>query len=111
LSTPSRRESYRVVYPMTERPFIEMGRAVHEVLDVSERGLRFKIRTMKQPQAGDLLTGNLQFQGSSPVEVTGKVIRARPGLVVLALEPPGIPYSNILLEQRRLRGKGYRLLD
>jgi hypothetical protein len=111
LSQPSRRSNYRVVYPLAERPVIEVGRAIHDVVDVSERGLRFEIRTTQQPKPGDLITGRIQFQGSAAIEVTGEVIRARPGLVVLSLESPGIPYSNILLEQRRLRSKGFRLLD
>jgi len=111
LSQPSRRANYRVVYPLAERPIMEVGRAIHDVVDVSERGLRFEIRTTQQPKPGDLITGRIEFKGSATIEVTGEVIRARPGLVVLALEPPGIPYSNILLEQRRLRAKGFRLLD
>ena len=90
---------------------MEVGRAIHDVVDVSERGLRFHIRTAKQPRPGDIITGVIEFKGSAAAEVTGQVIRSRPGLVVLALEPPGIPYSNILLEQRRLRAKGFRLLD
>src|ERR1700748_3007764 len=91
----SRRATYRIVYPLDERPYFEVGRAIHEIVDVSERGLRCEVKTSDQPKEGELVAGRISFRGSDPVVVTGQVIRARPGLVILAFEPPGVPYSNI----------------
>ena len=114
MSAPSgaqRRALYRVVYPFADRPIIEIGRHVHDVVDISERGVQYEARDRAIPAMGSLVYGLVRFKGSDAVAVTGTVIRLSETLVVLALEPPGVPFSNILKEQRYLRSKGFRLLD
>jgi hypothetical protein len=106
----SRRELYRIVYPLAERPVFEAGRFLLEVIDVSEKGMRFEMGPRRLPEVGTELGGTIQFRSGDAVEVQGEVIRAREGVVVLALDPP-LPYSQILAEQRYLRGKGYTLRD
>jgi hypothetical protein len=84
---------------------------VHDVVDVSERGLRYEARDLDVPAIGTLVYGVVRFRGSGEIELTGTAIRTHGELVVLALEPPGVPFANILKEQRYLRSKGFRLLD
>lgn len=108
---PSRRELYRVIYPVAERPAFDMGGFIHEVVDCSEVGLRYEVLDRRIPQVGAQLGGIIKWKRGGNTEVTGEVLRARAGLVVLILDPPGIRFSDILLEQRYLRGKGFTLKD
>jgi PilZ domain-containing protein len=107
----SRRSLYRIVYPLHERPAFEMGRFVYEVIDCSERGIRYYVQDRHVPALGTPLGGTLQFRRGGEVEVTGEVIRTRAGTVALALDAPGISFSDILAEQRYLRARGYMLRD
>jgi hypothetical protein len=108
---PSRRALYRVTYPIAERPAVEIGRAVHDVIDCSEQGLRYEVRDRRVPKVGSTVSGTIRFRYGESIEIVGEVIRTRAGLVALSLENPGIPFAHILAEQRYLRGKGYTLRD
>jgi hypothetical protein len=107
----SRRALYRIVYPVDERPIFEIGSFVYEVIDCSERGVRYEIKDRRVPELGTPLGGTLLFRRGAEVEITGEVIRTREGTVVLILDAPGIPFSDILAEQRYLRSRGYSLRD
>ena len=107
----SRREVYRIVYPLEERPTFEIGRFIYEVIDCSERGIRYETKGRRVAEVGTPLGGTLQFRRGSAVDVTGEVIRTCEGTVVLVLDAPGIPFSDILAEQRYLRARGYSLRD
>jgi hypothetical protein len=106
----SRRALYRINYPLAERPTFEVGRFLYEVIDCSEKGLRYEVRSQRIPTVGTEQAGTLQFRRGDDVPVQGQVIRARDGIVVLALEP-ALPFAEILAEQRYLRSKGYTLKD
>jgi hypothetical protein len=111
MSSISRRALYRIIYPITERPVFEIGRFAYEVIDCSERGLRYEVKDRRVPALGTPLGGHLMFRRGGSVEVTGEVIRARAGTVALALDAPGVPFSEILAEQRYLRSRGFTLRD
>lgn len=110
MSDPSRRSLYRIIYPLLERPTLEVGRGLYEVVDCSESGLRYEVRGRRPPPVGTQLGGTLKFRRGDHVTVTGEVIRVTAGTVVLALDPP-ISFADILAEQRYLRGRGYTLRD
>src|SRR5262249_39098548 len=107
----SRRALYRIVYPLHERPAFEIGRFVYEVIDCSELGIRYEVKERRMPALGTPLGGTIQFRRGGLCEVTGEVIRTRAGTVALVLDAPGIPFSDILAEQRYLRSRGYSLRD
>lgn len=107
----SRRAHYRVTYPIAERPSFEIGRNTFEILQCSERGLRYEVPDRGFPALGAEVGGIIQFRRGTRVEVVGEVTRAHSGEVVLFLRMRGIPYSEMLLEQQYLRSKGYTLLD
>src|SRR5579871_972709 len=107
----SRRALYRIVYPLVERPAFEIGRNVYEVIDCSERGLRYEVKDRRMPALGTPLAGTVLFRRGASIVITGEVIRTRAGTVVLALDPPGVPFFDILAEQRFLRARGYVLRD
>lgn len=106
----SRRALYRVVYPLVERPTFEVGRYMYEVVDCSEKGLRYEVHDHRMPTVGSEIGGRIVFRRGEELDVTGEVIRARDGVVVLALVPP-LPFAEILEEQRYLRSRGYLLKD
>lgn len=106
----SRRQLYRIVYPLTERPAFEVGRFLHEIIDISEKGLRYLVKDKRVPELGTEVGGVIQFRRGDEMEVVGTVFRASNGEVVLSLEPP-LPFSEILAEQRHLRSRGYTLKD
>jgi PilZ domain len=107
----SRRALYRIVYPIDERPSFQIGRFVYQVIDCSERGIRYHVEDRRVPALGTPLGGVLVFRRGGEVEVTGEVIRTRAGTVALALDFPGISFADILAEQRHLRALGYTLRD
>jgi len=107
----SRRALYRVLYPVFERPTLEVGRSLYDVIDCSERGLRFEAKDRRVPATGTVITGTLMLRRGHSIEVTGEVIRIRGSTVALSLEPPGITFGDILAEQRYLRARGYTLRD
>ena len=111
MPSSSRRALYRIIYPLVERPAFEIGRFVYEVIDCSERGLRYEVKDRRVPSLGTPLGGTLLFRRGGSVEVTGEVIRTRAGTVALSLDAPGVPFSEILEEQRYLRSRGYTLRD
>ena len=108
MPSSSRRALYRVAYPIAERPTFRFGRYEYQVVDCSERGLRYHVATRRLPSLGTPLAGILDFrrEGAS-IEIAGEVIRTRGDIVVLALDAPGIPFSHILAEQRYLRARGF----
>ena len=106
-----RRALYRIVYPLDERPRFEIGRFVYEVIDCSERGIRYDVKDRRVPVLGTPLGGTLQFRRGGEIEITGEMIRTRGGTVALALDAPGIPFSDILAEQRYLRVRGHTLRE
>jgi len=111
MTEASRRAHFRIVYPLTERPAFEVGRSVYEIIDCSELGLRFEVRDRKVFLAGTPMEGTVQFRRGESIDVSGQVLRAQGGMVVLILDAPGITFSGILGEQRYLRAKGYTLRE
>ena len=107
----SRRAHYRVTYPFVERPALEIGRRTYEVVECSERGIRYAVPDRGVPPLGSELGGNIQFRRGKSIEVAGEVARTHSGVVVLILLLQPIPFSEILAEQQYLRSRGYTLLD
>jgi hypothetical protein len=83
---------------------------MHEVVDCSEKGLRYSVKDRRVPEVGAVVEGVIQFRRGGEATITGEVIRTRGGLVVLTLDPP-LPFGEILAEQRYLRSKGYTLRE
>src|ERR1044071_3433349 len=93
----SRRAHYRVTYPIAERPSFESGRNTYEIVQCSERGLRYEVPNSRFPALGGEVTGIIQFRRGTRVEVAGEVTRAHSGEVALFLRMQGIPFSEMLL--------------
>ena len=107
----SRRDHYRVVYPFAERPTFEMGWSAFEVVECSERGIRYDVGDRRAPAVGSQVAGRLVFRSGGILDLVGDVVRLQDGLVALLLQPPGIPFAVVMHEQRYLRGRGYQVTE
>jgi hypothetical protein len=110
MATPSRRALYRIVYPLTERPAVEVGDSLHDVVDCSERGIRYELNHQRIPAVGSHAVGILHFRRGESVRVEGVILRVLRGVVVLGLNPP-LAFAHVMAEQRYLRSKGYLLRE
>lgn len=99
---PHPREHYRIEYPTAARPTLIAGNLEHEVLDVSEQGLRFRTVSGESWELGDTVAGSVRFQQRAEVRVSGVVVRIIEKEIAVHLTT-GIPLKLIIDEQRYLR--------
>lgn len=97
------RTYYRIPYPTVEGPRLVTGDRVLQVLDCSERGVRFLAHSHAMPETGERIRGRIRFSRGAEVTVEGVVVRVFGPQVALRLDPPGIPFREILQEQIYLR--------
>ena len=101
----NRRQYVRVYYPLDcpkkFLPELIIRYRVYQVLDISEKGIRFCV-----PHIGlmrdDQVNAVLRFIDGEVIEIDGEVVRRLYNQVALKLNK-GIPYCRILSEQMRLR--------
>jgi hypothetical protein len=99
---PSEREHYRIQYPTAARPRIVIDGHAYEVIDISERGVRFRLSDDAKMDVGDEILGQVRFKRTDPVIVTGSVLRIV-GREVAARLGTGVPLKTMIEEQRFLR--------
>jgi len=93
----------RVQYPSHRRPYLLIANDICEVVDCSERGLRYGSSSDPRP-VGSLVNGRICFRNGVEVPVRGRVVRIQDSEVALALEPGhGIPAEVIAAEEEALR--------
>jgi PilZ domain-containing protein len=95
------REFYRIPYPTIARPWLVVQSYEFEVMDVSERGLRFKVGSVVPPAPGEGVAGTVRFRRGEEVQVSGVILRIEDGEAAVQLEQ-GIPLRVVLDEQRFL---------
>lgn len=96
------REHYRIVYPTAARPWLDGGGAEHEVIDLCEAGLRYRLAPAEERLLGDQVEGVVHFRRGEEVRVVGTVVRIADRQVSLKLSL-GVPLRVVLDEQRYLR--------
>jgi len=103
MDRPNFREFFRIVYPWDERPRFVLRSQICEVLDCSERGLRFRVESPGALAVGSEISGRLRLNRGPEVVVAGVVVRVGDGEIALSLQEPGVSFHLILKEQIRLR--------
>jgi c-di-GMP-binding flagellar brake protein YcgR len=99
-----RRETYRVTYPQDYHPALIIRDIEFDSLDLSETGLKFKIKeNIKLP--GDLFHAKVKLHDESSIEVLGRIVRITGEHAAMFLVVKKIPYQFILSEQAYLRLK------
>ena len=116
MPTENRRGFYRIYFPAEARPRLLLDapggsqaggvHSVAEVLECSERGLRFATPDRwPQPPVGAMVSGLLAFARGVDTRIAGTVTRVGPEGVALLLNRQEIPLGTILDEQRWLRAR------
>jgi hypothetical protein len=95
-----KRRSFRIEYPASIRPTLKIRKHEFEVVDISEKGVRFSAD--KKIQFGRWVTGNITFYDGQVVGVEGKIAWKREQTIGMFLTVKPIPYPKILSEQRLL---------
>lgn len=99
----NQRENFRIEYPAPERPLLRIAGVEHQVLDLSEKGVKFQITEAFKPAVKVQVMGEIKFKDGKTCRVTGTVLRVdeKNGFAVLALTL-GIPLPKMMEEQRYL---------
>ncbi len=99
------RRHFRIHFPVSERPIIEIKGKKYIVVDASEQGLALSV------EPDDALNGNtgvikgaITFKDKETVNVVGKVLRTFQGNLILSLSV-GLPLTTIMKQQRYLLQK------
>jgi PilZ domain len=99
----NQREHYRIRYPDLERPEFQVGKQKYAVLDVSERGMRFKIPMSHAFISGQTVKGIVVFRSGKQVAIEGRIMRITQAESSCSLQlRRSIPLAYIMEEQRLL---------
>ena len=94
----SRRDYYRLRYPIGHRPQVWIDELQYELIELSERGTRLHDRNATL-QAGQVVTGAISFSDGETVPFEGPVMRREKDEVVIGIEI-GISTRRVVEEQR-----------
>ncbi len=95
------REHYRVAYPAALRPRFLVQGFTFEVVDISERGLRFRLSDATEPEPGNEVEGTIRFRSGETITVQGHILRVVNQEVAVRLDS-GVPLRLIMEQQRYL---------
>ena len=96
----SRREFFRLPYPVTTGATLDVEGANYKVAEVSERGLRI-VSDVSKFSLETAIQGTLILTMGLRCNVSGKVLRIEDGAVVVILERGPSTY-DVIREQRHL---------
>lgn len=100
------RAVYRAVYPsgypasLIPHVVLEGETSSTPLLDCSEQGIRYAATPGDDQPLGTPVAGEIRSAERPTRYFKGHVVRAQPGEVALRLDPPGLPFSMLLAEQR-----------
>jgi hypothetical protein len=98
----NRRQHYRIRYSGTDGARLVFGSCISEVLDCSERGLRFRT-TGDPPERGTRISGRLELRHGKKLRISGTVARSDSSAVAIHLDSEPIPFLDMMREQFFLR--------
>ena len=95
-----KRKYFRLEYPASIRPTLKIRKHEFEVVDISEKGVRFSAD--KKIKFGRWVTGIITFYDGQVVGIEGRIAWKRGESIGMFLTIKSIPYPKILSEQRLL---------
>jgi hypothetical protein len=95
-----KRGYFRIEYPASIRPTLKIRKHEFEIVDISEKGVRFSAD--KEIKFGRWVTGNIAFYDGQTVGIEGRIAWKRGKSIGMFLTVKSIPYQKILSEQRLL---------
>ena len=98
----NRREYFRIIYPLACRPKLIFSGNEYDVIDISEKGIKFICKEMNEFQQGLEVKINITFNNADPLALKGIVLRIDKKIAVLSLTE-SIPLDRIIAEQRYIK--------
>lgn len=101
------RASYRVEYPVQERPLLVLAESTAAPLpvhDLSERGVGFTPDSELGMAVGDRVSGVIRFGGRGEQAIHGEVVWIQGQSAAIRLDEP-IPFGTLVSEQNYLRSR------
>ncbi len=92
-----KRNYFRIVYSLSKRPRLKIGKLDYEVADISQRGIRFSNQHKSKP--AKRIQGNLTFLYGASIDLKGTVVWEQDNQFGLLLEDP-IPSDRMEKEQQ-----------
>lgn len=96
-----RRKFYRLAYPLTMMPPLNVDGLEYPVTELSEAGLRIRCADPYAFKSGDELRGEISLPEGEVLPVTGVVLR-RDGKDIVIAPLEGVSFKRIVAEQRRV---------
>ena len=107
MNSVEKRDCFRIIYPIVERPGVYFGKKRFEVIDISQGGIKYAIEDAifaEEWPKGLTVEAEVKLLCGVSQKITGKVLRVSGVHVILLLEPK-IPLKIMLDEQRKLINK------
>ena len=95
-----RRRFYRLKYPISASPTLELALRVYRISEISEEGLRFHCAKAKSYRVGRTVAGRIVFRDGTIHKIEGAVLRTTDDEVVVKLSRGMIPFKKIMEEQQ-----------
>ena len=103
-SGENKREFYRVRYPTGERPLLKLQGHVYEVIEISEKGVKFFCKQPWVYKTGLEVQFAINFRDNELLKLEGQILRADGNALIIALSE-AVPMGRIVQEQRYIRAK------
>ena len=105
-----RRKHYRLKYPVSERPTVQLNDQDFQVFDVSENGVTVLLPSGHSVHVNQPVSGVPRFGDGEHICIEGVVMRCDEETMALELSK-GVSMKRMLAEQSRLRHKYPMLFD
>jgi hypothetical protein len=100
-----KRKHFRLEYPKTDCPLIEIDGHKLQIIDISEHGCRFVPMTFS-PNYNMMYTAIIKFADGTTCKVMGKIVRTEKSRLYCAMQlTQGIPLTKMMEEHRRILQK------
>jgi hypothetical protein len=96
-----KRDHFRIVFPVGQRPCLAAGLAEWDVIDLSENGAKVMVKREASPGNRGAFAATIRFHDGTSTQVSAAVQRREGNCVILSFAEP-LAYPLIMGEQRRL---------
>lgn len=96
-----KREYFRVEFPRSYHPSLELDIDTYEIQDVSEFGIRFKVTGDNPFMTNELVVASIIFPDEEKFDLSGEIVRIDGNFVSMQLASP-LPLRKIREEHLHL---------
>ena len=101
MSEENKRNYYRLVYPIGDRPILKLGKRSFIVFNVSEQGIKFIKGDEFHLKIDEIVSGVLVFGDRATFPIEARIYRIAQKQAVIVLSK-NLPLKHIMEEQRYL---------